>query len=209
MKVLVTGGLGLVGRSVVRRLVDRGYAVRVVDRQGGECIEGVECLPCDITNFSEVRDHTRGQEAIVHLAAIPHPGGAPAADIFRINCSGTFNVYEAAAAEGIRRVSTASSINWLGYYYGVKDFPIQYFPIDEEHPGITTDVYSLSKQVTEDIAAYYWRREGISSTCLRMPAVIELADERFQRMQEFLPKAQAMVREWISMPEAERQARLS
>ena len=209
MKVLVTGGLGLVGRSVVRRLAERDYTVRVIDRHGGECVEGVECITCDINDYAAVREQVRGQDAIIHLAAIPNPAGASGTEIFRINCAGTFNVYEAAAVEGIRRIATASSINWLGYYYGVKDFPIQYFPIDEEHPGITTDAYSFSKQVTEEIAAYYWRREGISSTCLRMPAVIDLTEERFRRMKEFFPRSLAMYNEWAAMPEVERLERLS
>ena len=82
-------------------------------------------------------------------------------------------MYQAAAESGIKRVVTASSINAFGFNFGIKDFVVQYLPIDEEHPTFTTDPYSFSKQVTEDIAAYYWRREGISGVCLRLPAVID------------------------------------
>ncbi len=136
MKVLVTGGNGVVGRPLVRRLVGRGFQVRVIDRKPGFDIEGAEYVACDVNDFYAVREQVKGQEAIIHLAAIPFPGGGTGDEIFRINCSGTFNIFEAAAQEGIRRVVSASSINALGYYYGVKEWDLRYFPIDEEHPNL-------------------------------------------------------------------------
>jgi len=206
MRILVTGGLGVVGKPVVRRLVQSGHQVRVVDRQAGDCVEGVECIPCDVTDFAAVREQVRGQEAIVHLAAIPYPAGASGEEIFRINCAGTFNVYEAAAQEGIRRVATASSINWLGFYYGVRNSNIRYFPVDEDHPNFTTDAYSFSKQVTEDIAAYYGRREGISSTCLRMPGVIEFKEEWLPRRKEWIAQTRKTFAELSERTPEERAA---
>jgi nucleoside-diphosphate-sugar epimerase len=209
MKILITGGLGLVGRPTVQYLLDHGYEVRVVDRQAGDCLDGVECAACDVTDFGAVREAVRGCQGVIHLAAIPVPFGLPAPDIFHINSVGTFNLYEAAAQEGIRRITTASSINWLGHYYGCKDFDIHYFPVDEGHPGFTTDVYSFSKQVTEDIAAYYWRREGISGTCLRLPGVY-VADANFeQRVREWLPRSQTMIREWLELSAEEHTRRLT
>jgi NAD(P)-dependent dehydrogenase (short-subunit alcohol dehydrogenase family) len=174
MKILVTGGIGLVGRPVVARLLRHGHTVKVIDRKPDVIIEGAEVVQCDITDFNAVREQMKGMEGVIHLAAIPYPGGATGPDIFKINCNGTYNVFEAAAVEGIRRVVCASSINALGFNYGVKPFDISYFPIDENHPPFTTDPYSFSKQITEEIAAYYWRREGISSVCFRLPAVIEI-----------------------------------
>jgi NAD(P)-dependent dehydrogenase (short-subunit alcohol dehydrogenase family) len=209
MRLLVTGGLGAVGRPVVRRLLENGHQVRVVDRQAGECVEGVECIACDITDFSAVREQVRGQEAIIHLAAIPAPMMATGEEIFRINGTGTFNVYEAAAQEGIRRIATASSINWLGFYYGVRNSNIRYFPVDEDHPNFTTDAYSFSKQVTEDIAAYYWRREGISSTCLRMPGVFEQREEWIPRRKEWIAQTRKVFAELADRTPEERAAWLN
>ena len=167
MNILVTGGLGSVGRPLVKLLVKNGHAVKVIGRRPeaeveAELIPGASYTSCDINEFSSIRQQVRGMDTVIHLAAIPAPMMAPGVEIFRINCSGTFNVYEAAAQEGIRRVVTASSINWLGFNFGIKSFPIQYFPLDEAHPNFTTDAYSFSKQIIEEVAAYYWRREGIS-----------------------------------------------
>ncbi len=172
MNILVTGGSGTVGRGVVTRLVHSGHAVRVIDtRVDDKPIAGVEYVTCDITHYDDVRAQARGMNGIVHLAAYTYPAAAAGQEIFRVNNVGAFNVFEAAAAEGIKRVTCASSINALGYNFGVTSFPIQYFPIDEDHPTFTSDPYSFSKQTLESIAAYYWRREGIASTCLRLPSV--------------------------------------
>lgn len=173
MRILVTGGTGSVGQETVQQLVQHGHQVRVIGRRSDQQIPGAEYRTCDVTDFSSLREQVRDIEAVIHLAAIPHPGLGSNTEIFRTNCAGTFNVYQAAAESGIKRVVTASSINAFGFNFGIKDFVVQYLPIDEEHPTCTTDPYSFSKQVTEDIAAYYWRREGISGVCLRLPAVID------------------------------------
>jgi hypothetical protein len=170
---------------------------------------GVEFTAGDITDFSTVRQAVQDMQALIHLAAIPNPAGASGPEIFHINCSGTFNVYDAATQQGIRRVVCASSINALGFNYGIKSFPIQYLPVDEDHPTFTTDPYSFSKTITEEIGAYYWRREGISGVQLRLPGVVPLTDEFRQiamQFEPFLRVAAAKVRE-IS-PEA-RQERAS
>lgn len=207
MKILITGGLGLVGRPLVQRLLQHGHTVRVLDRAGEQPPTEVECVIGDITDFAAVREAVRGMQAIIHLAALPHPAAGPGYEIFRINCSGSFNVYEAAAQEGIRRVVCASSINALGFNYGVKSFPIQYLPMDEEHPTFTSDPYSFSKQITEEIGAYYWRREGISGVQLRLPAVLHWNEEFRAMLQQFTPILHQAYEKVLAMPVANQQAR--
>ena len=166
MKILITGGAGNVGKGVVAFLVERGHQVRVIDRKidPQQQQNSVEYAACDITNYDALREQVRGMDGIIHLAAYPYPAAAPGPEIYRVNTHGTYSVFEAAASEGIRRVTCASSINAFGFNYGIKEGPLDYFPIDEAHRTFTTDAYSFSKAITEEIAAYYWRREGISST---------------------------------------------
>jgi hypothetical protein len=171
MQILLTGGSGSVGKSVVDRLVNHGYRVRVIGRKTDVQIEGAEYQSCDITDFPHLRETIRGCEAVVHLAAIPNPGMAKPQGVFEANCQGTFNVYQAAAEEGIKRIVQASSINAAGQFYGVKPAPLHYLPMDEEHPVFSTDAYSFSKHVIEEIGDYFWRREGISSVAYRLPYV--------------------------------------
>jgi nucleoside-diphosphate-sugar epimerase len=208
MKILVTGGTGNVGRAAVQRLVRHGHEVRVIGRRANLEIEGADYQACDITDFGCVREHVRGMGGVVHLAAIPYPGGAPGQEVFRVNCVGTFNVYRAAADEGIGKISSASSINALGFNYGLKSFELSYFPIDEDHPTYTTDAYSFSKQVVEDTGDYFWRREGLSSVNLRLPAVYEIENERMQHFKEHVARFRESFEELMSLPEADRQARV-
>ena len=210
MNILVTGGAGNVGKGVVTYLLQQGHQVRVIDRKIEGQIAGAEYADCDITAYAAVREQVRGMQGIIHLAAYPYPGAAPGPELFRVNATGTYNVFEAAAAEGIRKVTCASSINAFGYNYGVKDFPIQYFPIDEDHQPYTTDPYSFSKGITEEIAAYYWRRDEIASTCLRMPWVYQITPEWAEMGNTYRQQFEQAIEQFFRLPagqQAEKVAR--
>lgn len=170
MKILITGGSGRVGLSIVERLARAGHDLLVIGRTAGVSLPGARYATCDINDPASLLPAMRGMDAVVHLAAIPGPTSR-SEEIFRVNCAGTFTVYETAARAGIRAVVTASSINSFGYNFGQDTFPVQELPVEEEHQGIATDPYSFSKQVTERIADYAWRRDGISGVCLRLPYV--------------------------------------
>jgi hypothetical protein len=189
----------------VARLARHGHQLTVLDLRA--TTDDPQVRPVDITDFDALCEQARGHEAIVHLAALPAPGIASGPETFRINATGTYNVFEAAAITGIRRVACASSINVLGFNFGIQVFDIPYFPVDEEMQGFTTDPYSFSKQVTESIAAYYWRREGISSVCLRMPMVIPFTEQTRQMGQEFYPRFRQAWADFLALPEAERVVR--
>ena len=208
MKVLVTGGTGDVGRAAVARLVEHGHEVRVIGRSEGITIEGADYRACDIMDFEGLQKQVAGMDAVVHLAAIRHPSMAPGETMFRINCSGTFNVYRAAANAGVQRVVNASSINALGYNFGTKDFELRYFPIDEDHYTYTTDPYSFSKQIIEEVADYFWRREGISGISMRLPAVYELTPEKTTMIRGFLARSRQACAELVAMPEPARSLRV-
>ena len=202
MLVLITGGSGLIGQAATRLLISKGYTVRVVDLKPGPELPGVEYVLVDTTDFKALREAMRGCQAAVHLAALVYPAAGPGEEVFRINTGSTFNLFQAAAEEGIQRVVQASSINALGLYYGIKPADPHYFPIDEDHPTFTTDAYSFSKTIAEEIGRYYWRREGISSLALRLPAVLRA--EIYERIVHRLSKIHAVVERLLSMPEADR-----
>lgn len=203
MRVLVTGGTGIVGREAVKRLVAHNHDVTVIGRRPGFEIEGATYKQCDIVDFARLTEVVQDIDTIVHLAAIPNPALGTGEEIFLANDTGTFNVYRAAANAGIRRIVSASSINALGYNFGIKRFRLQYFPMDEAHPSFTTDPYSFSKQIMEEIGYYFWRREGISSVFLRLPGVYEITDENADRIKGWRTRAMAMYQELLDHPEDE------
>ena len=208
MRVLVTGGAGRVGRATTERLVKNGWDVRVIGLEEGMDAPGVEFVKCDIMNYDEVREQMRGCHAVVHLAAIASPGLDVGHKVFDVNVSGTFHVFEAAAAEGIRKISHASSINALGCTYNLGDFVPKYFPIDEAHPNNTSDPYSFAKGLVEEIGEYYWRRDGIASVALRFTAVTPrdmLTSEGYIKRRETTKR---VLDELLTLPPAEAKKRL-
>ncbi len=217
MRILVTGGMGAVGRPTVEWLMGHGHTVRVLDLSVDEPIPGAECREGDITDFASLSDHMQDMQGVVHLAAFPHPSMAPPQRIFQVNDGGTFNVFQAAIDANkrgdaeIRRIVCAGSINALGYNFGVV-FPedqIRYFPIDEQHPTYTTDPYSFSKRTIEEIGGYFWRREGLSSLFLRYPAIYDLNTDEPSMLLDFVEGARQQTAAVMSLPEQERQARIA
>jgi thioester reductase-like protein len=209
VRILVTGGAGRVGKMVVSRLAGQGYDVHVIDSKPDAELPGATYAQCDILNFDSVREQIKGCDKVVHLAAIPSPISFPAATVFQVGVAGTFNVFEAAAQEGIKRVAHASSINALGCAWNIDDMNIRYFPIDEKHPTRTTDPYSLSKQLVEDIGDYYWRRDGISSMAFRLPAVWVNDEDTVAARDARLQEGRERMAEFAALPETERNAQLA
>jgi nucleoside-diphosphate-sugar epimerase len=209
MRVLITGGAGHIGKSTTERLLQNGWDVRIVSIESDVEIEGAEYIQCNILNYDDLLKQMHGCEAVIHLAAIRSPYLAPGHEVFQVNVAGTFNVFEAAAAAGIRRVVQASSINAIGCFYSTGEIEARYFPIDEEHPCYTTDPYSFSKQSIEDIGAYFWRREGISSVAMRFPGVYHrdyTASDSYHQRKE---TARNFLDEFLSLPEPEQQERIA
>ena len=204
MRILITGGAGKVGSAVVEHLCRARHELTVIDRLPSASVKGARYRQCDILQMACLVEAAKEADAIVHLAAIPSPAGFPPEEIFRINCQGTFNVYEAAARAGIRRLITASSINAVGFNYGIKPFPIAYLPVDEKLPVFATDAYSLSKQITERIGEYAWGRDGIASAALRFPWVAPAVNSTQEVVTRHAGQCRASYEALLKLTEAER-----
>lgn len=113
MKVLVTGGTGFVGPAVVRAILERGHAVRLLARKPYDAhvreleAAGAEVAQGDMTDADSLRRAVQGQEVVVHLVAIRQ--GRPE-QFERIMTRGTRDLVAAAKGAGVGRFVLMSAL---------------------------------------------------------------------------------------------------
>ncbi|MGH6922084.1 MAG: NAD-dependent epimerase/dehydratase family protein [Geminicoccaceae bacterium] len=168
-KLVCTGGSGRLGRHVVGLLRD---SCRLTVLDAAPPTETDAFVQADVTDIGALRRAFAGQDAVVHLAAIPNPRTAPPEVTFRTNVEGTFAVLQAAEEAGVRRVVVASSDSVVGFHYDPPDWKPHYLPIDERHPLCPTEFYSLSKQVTETICRSYAERGRLEVVVIRPTHIV-------------------------------------
>ncbi|MEM7405672.1 MAG: NAD(P)-dependent oxidoreductase [Pseudomonadota bacterium] len=175
-RVLITGAAGLMGTQTTALLSGR-YALHGLDLKAGPA--DLTWFTGDITDADLVHAAVKGCDAVVHIAAIPNIVSGTAADIMRINVTGTWNVYAAAQAAGAGKVVLCSSDSVVGFTVlaGQMIAP-DYLPIDTSHPLRPTDPYALSKKLGEEIARSF-THHGISTVAIR-PVFIAHPESRIE-----------------------------
>jgi nucleoside-diphosphate-sugar epimerase len=168
MKVIVTGSSGQIGRYVMKEFVEAGHEVTGLDLQPAESVPGGFLL-VDLTNAGEIYNALArtGAEAVVHLGAWANAGVAPDPRTYGENTTGTFNLFQACADMGIRRIVSASSAQ----VYGFAGAPPHYTPVDEDHPVRPVNCYALSKVAGEQAADYFVRNYGLEILSFRFMGV--------------------------------------
>ena len=164
MRVLVTGGAGRLGRSVVRHLSEVGHEVISIDRRRDDSLPAQQII-VDISNAGHVWSVMARcrPDAVIHLAAIAIPFSAAESEIFQTNAMSTFTVLEAAIGVGVSLILTATSPTPIGYGAPGGWWP-QYLPIDENHPLAPWNAYALSKATMESIVQTFARAQGSAVT---------------------------------------------
>ena len=189
-RIVVTGGSGKIGFWILKELLDAGHEVLNVDlkpasdprcrtliadlTESGQAYGAIGVY----TGIDELQPSLRAQpiDAVVHFAAIPRVQLVPDSEVFRINTISTYNVMEAAARAGIRKVVFASSEATYGVTFAEEQLDPTYFPIDEDHPTVPMDAYGLSKVVNERTAAAFHARLGGDYYGLRIGDVMAPPD---------------------------------
>jgi UDP-glucose 4-epimerase len=160
VRVVVTGGSGRLGQSVVSALAAAGHEAVSVDRVPAD---GLACRQesIDLRDVDATRELFRSvaPDAVVHLAAIAVPFSAPEEVILATNSQLAFSVLDAAVAAGARAVLAASSPTVLGYG-SPTGWTAHSLPLDEESPRLPWNAYALSKQLIEDMIGMFVRRSG-------------------------------------------------
>ena len=166
MRVLVTGGGGLIGRSVVRALLAREHQVTVLDDFRLSRKEEVLPDPAlryvegDVQDRSLVERLVREQDGVIHLASpssfLMYEEGP--LDATLVTVAGFLNILEAMRKYGVSNLVYAST---SAVYEGN---PVPYV---ESMPINPPDLKALSKKWNEEAAAQYSERWGIRALGLR------------------------------------------
>lgn len=122
MKAVVTGGMGFIGRALVRQLRDRGDEVVAVVRDSARATPlrdaGCDLVELDLAapSAASVAEVVAGADAVIHLAGSYRVGIPPSAHaaMFAANVVATRTVLDAAIAAAVPRVVYVSTGNVFG-----------------------------------------------------------------------------------------------
>jgi len=164
MRILVTGGVGFIGRSVVNDLLAHGVEVRVLDKTKGVLAElkspALEIIEGGTEDQEAVQWAMKDVDVVYHLAETfsSHPRGA-----LDIDVKGNVNLLEAATKCGIKHFLFASTHRVYG--------KPRYLPVDEEHPLHPEEsgraLYAIFKLANEKLCLSYWWERGLPITIFR------------------------------------------
>lgn len=165
---LVTGGAGFIGSHIVRRLVDLGHRVRVLDnfstgrRDNLADVESqIELVIGDIGEGTACERCADGAEIIFHLAAL---GSVPRSverprETHNVNLTGTFNMLMAARKGRARRFIYSASSSAYG------DTPV--LPKSVDMRPMPLSPYAVTKLAGEYYTTAFSRVYGMETVSLR------------------------------------------
>ena len=164
-KVAVTGGAGFIGSNLVRRFIDSGYRVVVIDDLSTGLASNLDGLNVDfrlmsIVDSNEVKAALMGMDVVVHLAArgsVPRSVLDPIAT-HSANTLGTLNVLEACRENDSHLIFSSSSS-----VYGANGS----LPKNEEMWLQPLSPYAASKLGAEGFVSAYSSTYGLKTTLLR------------------------------------------
>lgn len=120
MRILITGGTGLIGKATTAALRGRGHDVRILSRRAAEeePAEGIEYWPASVTDAAALAGAARDCDVVLHVAGIVAET-PPDLTFDQVNVEGTRNIVQEAARSGVRRFVYVSS---FGAERGTSDY---------------------------------------------------------------------------------------
>jgi len=148
-KVLVTGGAGFIGSTLVRELLKEQCEVTVFDDLSIGLHENLPknqkltFIKGDITDFKSVSSAIHEHPYIMHLAAqafVPLSYETPI-KVAQVNATGSLNIFKACLDHNVKRLIHVSSSEVYGSAH--------YQPMDEKHPLCPHSTYAVAKATAD------------------------------------------------------------
>lgn len=161
MRILVTGGTGFIGSSVVKKLIGEKHLVSVLLRKKSDTkkIKGIsyQGVIADLRDYKRVCEAVRDIDVIIHCGALLPHHRASYDDYFDVNILGTQNLLLAAKQASVRRFIHISTVGIYGTSHKL---------IKESSPVLLTDAYSKSKFEAEKLVRKFGQ-DGLSYSIIR------------------------------------------
>lgn len=170
-RILVTGGAGMIGSTLVDQLVERGAGEVVVldnfvrgrraNLEWAEENGNITVVEGDIRDRALVAELAEGIDVVFHQAAIRITRCADEPRLaLEVLVDGTFNVVEAAARAGVRKLVAASSASVYGL---ASEFPTA----ELHHPYANDTLYGAAKTFNEGLLRSHHAMAGLDYVALR------------------------------------------
>jgi nucleoside-diphosphate-sugar epimerase len=188
-KYLVTGGAGFIGSHIVKRLVQEGVRVRVIDNLStGQSTRldavrrSIEFVQEDLAEEASAREVVAGVDFVIHQAAVPSVQRSVADPVAtnRANVTGTVNLLEACRKAQVRRFVFAASSSVYG--------DTEVLPKHEDMPANPLSPYALQKFVGERYCKLYYELYGLETVSLRYFNVFGPGQDPHSQYSAVIPK---------------------
>jgi nucleoside-diphosphate-sugar epimerase len=188
-RYLITGGAGFIGSHLVRRILEAGGIVRVVDNLStgyAERLDGirdsVHVLTGDLADESIAAEAVQGIDYVLHQAAVPsvQRSVVDAVGTNRSNVTATLNLLENCRKAGVRRFVYAASSSAYG--------ETEILPKTEEMPANPLSPYALQKWVGERYCKLYYELHGLETVSLRYFNVFGPGQNPYSEYSAVIPK---------------------
>ena len=170
-KLVLTGAGGRLGsylREPLSKMCDELVSTDWVE-DINTLYPGESYVKADLGSLEQMEAVLEDADMVVHFGAIGDEAAWDA--ILHSNIIGAYNVWEAAARKGLRRVVYASSIHAVGMYPKTQR-------IDTEVPHRPDTYYGLAKCFAEDLGSLYWDKKGMDSVHLRILSAAQVNNPR-------------------------------
>jgi UDP-glucose 4-epimerase len=182
MKFLVTGSSGHLGEALVRTLQDMDCEVAGLD-----ILESPYTTEIGSIADREVAMRCMGGvDVVFHVATLhkPHIATHSRQEFVDTNVTGTLNLLEAAAAEGVRSFIYTSTTS----IFGDALVPGEGEPaawITEDVVPIPKNIYGVTKAAAEDLCQLFYRNQGVPCIVLRTSRFFPEEDDNKELREEF------------------------
>ena len=178
MRALVTGATGFTGYNLTKKLLNKGFKVRVIVRDSKKLDyttrSQLDIIEGDIRDQSIVVNAVKGTDIIYHIAAMYRKAGIEDEVYYDIHVKGTKNLLEASKYSSVERFIHCSTVGVHGDVFNniaKEDSPFK--------PG---DVYQKSKLEGELYAREYADKNSLALTVIRPTAIYGPGDLRLLKL---------------------------